>query len=105
MIACEIQLQYVIPDKFQSETKFNLRKNLRKRFFVGKNFVRKYTVQKELSQTLSLISSALFELSRTNGCLSSLSRKYIPQQLNMHTACHTCKIHKIDIFVQIGEIQ
>ena len=85
MIAYEIQLRYVIRDKIHSETKFSLRKNLRKSlvFFVKQKIVRK----KILSWTLSQISHAQSELSRTNRCLSSLSGKYIPQLFKTSFKC------------------
>ena len=66
MIAYEIQLQYVIRDKIQSETKFSPRQNLRifffptKFFFAGKNFfIRKKILGFCLGLNLSQIPSAL----------------------------------------------
>ena len=68
MIAYEIQLQYVIRDKIQCETKTSVQdeiqsetKSEKKNFLSVKNFVRK-----KLLQMLSRISS---ELSQTNRCL------------------------------------
>ena len=76
MIAYKIQLRYVvrdkIRDKIQSETKFSVRKIREKDFLSEKKFVSKKIVGKNLSQTLSWISTAQSELSRTNRCLSSL---------------------------------
>ena len=69
MIAYEIQLWYVIRDKIQSDTKYE--KNI---------FCQKKIVTKNLSWTLSQISSVQSELSRINRCLSSLSGTCIPLQ-------------------------
>ena len=74
MIACEIQLWYVIPDKIRD--KIQSEKKIReKEFFVGKQNCQK----KNLSRTLSQISRLQSELSQTNRCLSLLSGTYIPQ--------------------------
>ena len=74
MIAYEIQLRYVIRDKIQSETKSE-----KKNFCQKKDFVKKKLSEKNLSHTLSQITSVQSELSRTNRCLLSLSGVYIPQ--------------------------
>ena len=101
----QLQLRYVIRDKIQSETKFSLRqnsvrnkiqsdkKNSQKKKILG-FCLRLYLVLDQiLSQTVfclglnfvsdcilsQCVSSAFFELSRTNQCLSSLSAIYIPQ--------------------------
>ena len=74
MIAYKIQLRYVIRDKIQSKTKFNLRKNLGIKKIVGKKLSEeKKIVRKKMSQILSRTDSNQSELSLTNQCLSSLS--------------------------------
>ena len=82
MIAYEIQLRYVIRDKIQSETKFLKKKKIiEKKSCWGKSSWTEFCLILNfiLVQILSWISSAFFELSRTNRCLSSLSDIYIPQ--------------------------
>ena len=60
MIAYEIQLQYVIQDKIQSE------KESEKKNFIRKKNLSKKISEKKLSQMVSWISSVQSELSRTN---------------------------------------
>ena len=79
MIAYEVQLQYVIWDKIQFETKNSVRDKIQeKHFLLEKKIVQKKKKLPE-KKMLSWISSAQSELSRTNRCLSSLSGIFIPQ--------------------------
>ena len=75
MIAYEIELRYVIRDKIQSETKSSTRQNSvrdkiqsKTKFSLRKNWEKKFCWKKNLSGTLSQISSVQSKLSWTNRC-------------------------------------